>query len=121
MAPNFRDLNAAVTRMATLAAGGRISVDLVDEEVGRLRELWSPSRDDKSYAGILEGFVDASKLDRFDQACLAEVIRVCREAKSQSDAGRTLFAVSRTTKAMPNDADRLRKYLARFDLTWSDF
>lgn len=117
---NFRDLNAAVTRMATLAAGGRISVEVVDEEVGRLRELWSASRDDKSVASVLEGIVDAAKLDRFDQACLAEVIRVCREAKSQSDAGRTLFAVSRTSKAIPNDADRLRKYLARFDLCWTD-
>jgi transcriptional regulatory protein RtcR len=26
--------------------------------------------------------------------------------------------VSRTRKASPNDADRLRKYLARFGLEW---
>jgi len=30
----FRDLNAAIVRMATLAPGGRISVDLVREEMG---------------------------------------------------------------------------------------
>jgi transcriptional regulatory protein RtcR len=35
-----------------------------------------------------------------------------------SDAGRKLFAVSRESKAKPNDADRLRKYLARFNLDW---
>src|SRR6185369_16384168 len=35
-AGNFRDFNAAVTRMATLAQGGRISVSDVAEEVGRL-------------------------------------------------------------------------------------
>jgi transcriptional regulatory protein RtcR len=34
---NFRDLGAAVTRMATLAPGGRVDVATVDEELGRLR------------------------------------------------------------------------------------
>ncbi|MCA9149388.1 MAG: RNA repair transcriptional activator RtcR [Planctomycetales bacterium] len=117
---NFRDLNAAVTRMATLAAGGRVTVNLVDEEIARLRELWSLPRTDDSPADILHGLVDPAQLDRFDQAGLSEVIRVCRAAKSQSDAGRTLFAVSRSSKEKPNDADRLRKYLARFGITWSD-
>lgn len=117
---NFRDLNAAVTRMATLAAGGRISVELVDEEIARLRQLWSVARDDRSLGNTLEGIVDTDELDLFDQACLAEVVRVCRESRSQSDAGRALFAVSRTKKAIPNDADRLRKYLARFGLSWND-
>jgi transcriptional regulatory protein RtcR len=49
---------------------------------------------------------------------LAEVVRVCRKSRSLSDAGRKLFYVSRTRKASPNDADRLRKYLARFGLEW---
>jgi transcriptional regulatory protein RtcR len=35
-----------------------------------------------------------------------------------SDAGRRLFAVSRNAKRQPNDADRLKKYLARFGVTW---
>ncbi len=30
-----------------------------------------------------------------------------------SDAGRTLYAVSRAAKANPNDADRLKKFLLR--------
>ena len=34
------------------------------------------------------------------------------------DAGRVLFAASRSNKAKPNDADRLKKYLAKFDLSW---
>ena len=38
-----------------------------------------------------------------------------------SEAGRHLFAVSRTKKKSRNDADRLRKYLARFGMSWSDF
>jgi transcriptional regulatory protein RtcR len=49
---------------------------------------------------------------------LAEVIRVCLNAKSLSAAGRELFQVSRQAKQKPNDADRLRKYLAKFDLSW---
>ncbi len=115
---NFRDLNAAVTRMATLAAGGRITASLVDEELERLRTAWGEARDCVSSDCTLPDSVDAGQLDRFDQAGLVEVIRVCREASSLSDAGRRLFNVSRTAKAKPNDADRLRKYLARFGLNW---
>jgi len=37
---NFRDLNASITRMATLANGGRITVENVDEEINRLRGKW---------------------------------------------------------------------------------
>jgi transcriptional regulatory protein RtcR len=37
---NFRDLGASVTRMATLAPSGRINLECVDEELGRLRRLW---------------------------------------------------------------------------------
>lgn len=55
-------------------------------------------------------------IDLFDQIQLASVIRVCREHSSLSAAGRTLFAASRAQKASANDADRLRKYLARFGL-----
>jgi transcriptional regulatory protein RtcR len=47
------------------------------------------------------------------------VVAVCRESASLSDAGRRLFDVSRTEKAKVNDADRLRKYLARFGLNWA--
>src|SRR6202035_3102207 len=38
---NFRDLNAAVVRMATLAQGGRISVEIVQEEMERLTASWA--------------------------------------------------------------------------------
>lgn len=114
---NFRDLNAAVTRMATLAAGGRISTDLVEEEIQRLQTQWQPCIVDRRDHS-LQGLVDASQLDDFDRVQLEEVVRVCRQSKTVSDAGRKLFAVSRNLKAKPNDADRLRKYLARFELTW---
>ena len=45
-------------------------------------------------------------------------MRACMKAKSVSAAGRELFAVSRGQRASTNDADRLRKYLARFGLDW---
>jgi transcriptional regulatory protein RtcR len=46
------------------------------------------------------------------------VLRVCVESRSLSEAGRALFAVSRGRRARTNDADRLRKYLGRFGLSW---
>jgi transcriptional regulatory protein RtcR len=57
-------------------------------------------------------------IDLFDRVQLREVVRVCRASRSLSEAGRRLFAVSRTRKAAANDADRLRKYLARFELVF---
>ena len=117
---NFRDLNAAVTRMATLAAGGRITVEGVDDEIERLRRQWSAGPRDEA-AGTLEACLPQealAQLDPFDRVQLAEVVRVCRSSRSLSDAGRRLFSVSRTRKGTANDADRLRKYLARFGLEW---
>lgn len=60
------------------------------------------------------------RLDEFDQLQLSAVIRVCRECHSLSEAGRRLFAVSREARSSVNDADRLRKFLARFGLAWVD-
>lgn len=37
---NFRSLNGAVVRMATLARGGRITTEIADEEIARLRAEW---------------------------------------------------------------------------------
>ena len=62
----------------------------------------------------------AAALDLFDRVQLEAVIGVCGRSQSLSEAGRELFAESRKAKAQPNDADRLRKYLARFGLSWAD-
>ncbi len=59
---NFRDLNASITRMATLAPGGRITVDIVDDEIQRLLENWggvNASQDDMT-AALLKRSVDCS-------------------------------------------------------------
>jgi len=118
---NFRDLNAAITRMATFAAGGRITIDIVDGETARLRSSWSRPMLESPGTEMeaILGEHACSALDPFDRVQLAEVVRVCRASRSLSEAGRRLFAVSRTRKGTTNDADRLRKYLARFGLEWS--
>jgi transcriptional regulatory protein RtcR len=59
------------------------------------------------------------QLDRFDAVQLAEVVRTCRSCESLAEAGRRLFAASRSLKAKANDSDRLRKYLATFGLDWA--
>jgi transcriptional regulatory protein RtcR len=118
-AANFRDLNAAVTRMATLAPGGRITVEVVDEEIARLRAAWHEpaSGDDEILLAIL-GPERIAELDLFDRVQLTHALRICRASRSMAEAGRKLFAVSRQKKKVANDADRIRKYLASHGLEW---
>ena len=119
-AGNFRDLNGAVVRMATLAPGGRITADVVDGEIERLRTAWriQPSTDGEEFLEKLLGAGRIALLDLFDRDQLVSVIGVCRKSATLSEAGRLLFSTSRDRKKTVNDADRLRKYLARFGLNW---
>ena len=119
---NFRDLSASATRMATLSARGRITTAIVDEEIDRLTAQWAAVEDNDDLAILQDvlGADAAQTLDRFDQAQLAEVIRVCRHSKSMSEAGKKLFAQSRLKRKTQNDSDRVKKYLARFGLGWAD-
>jgi transcriptional regulatory protein RtcR len=117
---NFRDLIGAITRMATLAPGGRISEDIVEEEIQRLSRSWQGTQKDGD-TEYLETYLekeDAARIDEFDKPQLVHVLKICSESKTLSEAGRRLFNISRDQKTRPNDADRLRKYLARFDITW---
>ncbi len=126
---NFRDLNAAVARMATMSPTGRINEDAVRGEIARLRRAWSAgapsgeaaatdstSKSMDRLRSLLGSEFDA--VDEFDRVQLAHVVDVCRLSRSLSAAGRRLFAASRERKRAVNDADRLRKYLARFGLHW---
>lgn len=117
---NFRDLNGAVVRMATLARGGRITTELVDEEIQRLRTGWHPRPSSPSADLLLRclGEEKLSIVDPFERVQLEHVVGVMRTARSLSDAGRLLFSASRQQKRTANDADRLRKYLARYGLDW---
>ena len=109
--------------MSAHAPSGRINKSSVDEEIERLAKSWAASEAGSETSQLLASVMDETRiaaLDRFDQTQLAEVIRVCRKSKSIAAAGRKLFNVSREAKRKPNDSDRLRKYLARFGLEWSD-
>jgi transcriptional regulatory protein RtcR len=109
--------------MATLAPHGRITTDVVDGEVRRLNGFWRVANVSGTSDMIVEevlGTDAAKRLDRFDVPQLAAVIRACREHPTASAAGRSLFAHSRLDKKSNNDADRLSKYLARFDLKFDD-
>jgi len=114
---NFRDLGASVQRLATLANAGRIQLEQVDEEIARLRTQWRGESEPSRLQQLL-GDERVDQLDRFDRVQLEDVVALCARVKSMSQAGRELFAVSRGQRASTNDADRLRKYLARFGLDW---
>ena len=118
---NFRDLNAVITRLGTLANAGRITVDQVKAEVAHLRSIWggAPPPASLNLVDQLVAPAVAAALDRFDRVQLEDVLMVCRAAPSLSAAGRELFHRSRERRSVANDADRLRKYLARFDLDWA--
>lgn len=116
---NFRDLSGAVTRMSTLAKGGRITEDHVRAEWQRLKKAWgAPQKIETDDDALLCEVLGTAELDLFDKAQLACVIRTCRQADNLADAGRRLFAASRLQKKSGNDSDRLRKYLAKFGLDW---
>ena len=116
---NFRDLNAMVVRMATLSDGGRITVDLVKEEIDRSRtangKLKAGTSDAVDLTDLL-GDDYRSRYDDFDLVQLAHVVQVCRGSESMADASRKLFAVSFKAKKSSNNTDRLSKYLAKFGL-----
>ena len=117
---NFRDLNASVIRMATLAPGGRITPDVVKREVDRLKSIWANETTAQEGPSLAQ-FLTASEIDDidlFDRTQLVEVIRVCRQSRTIAEAGRTLFQPSRRKRATLNDSDRVRKFLARFNLDW---
>ena len=127
---NFREFNACVTRLATLADGGRVTKADVEAEIkremlnaecrmlngGSLGELAPPERGDVLADILGNGY--ETKFDRFELAQLREVAAACRESRTAAEAGKRLFAVSRKAKKTSNDTDRLAKYLAKFGLSF---
>lgn len=107
---NFRELTASITRMATLSTQGNITQEQVENEIRRLQIHWQQV--------TLSDALIPAEIDEFDRYQLEKVIEVCRKSRTLSEAGRYLFAVSRAQKQRANDADRLKKYLAKFDLSW---
>lgn len=85
--------------------------------MGRLKEGWRGPESKNEFEDSFYG-LDRSEIDPFDLVQLDLVLKTCLESKSLSEAGRKLFAVSRTKRSVTNDADHLKKYLARFGLSW---
>lgn len=120
---NFRDLNASIWRMATLAEGGRINEDVVQGEIKRLKGDWQDAApEDTSFSLLTQvlGEEALTNIDLFEQTQLASVLAICKKSKNLADAGRVLFNVSRQNKASSNDSHRLKVYLQRFGLSFTD-
>ncbi len=119
---NFRDLNASVTRMSTLADGGRITEEVVNDEINRLKHDWSVTSQKWNPKAVTAKFLDAemhAKLDLFEHIQLSGVIKVCENAKSMAEAGRMLFDQSREQKKSVNDSHRLKQLLGKYDLNFN--
>ena len=108
---NFRELNSSIIRMATLAPQANITIEQVEQEIKRLNQNWISTQN--SYDDLIP-----VEIDEFDRYQLEKVLEICQKSNSLSEAGRQLFAISRTKKQRSNDADRLKKYLAKFGLSW---
>ena len=118
---NFRDLNAAVTRMGTLAARGRIRVEEVEEEIVRLRASWHRASEEQvtEMVALSEVFTseELAEIDAFDRVQIAHVLAVCRRSKTMAEAGRELFAASRRKRVKTNDSDRVKKFLEKWGIS----
>ena len=105
--------------MSTLAPGGRITNEIQKEEIQVLKNNWKTGWEEPDILHEIFDQNELDKIDLFDRIQLKEIIKVCRRFNSISKAGRHLFSVSRLKKKKSNDADRLKKYLEKFNLTWN--
>lgn len=121
---NFRDLSASVTRMMTLAENGRITESDVEHEISRLQYHWQgmSEYEENGRFSLSQRFLSEERFnatDLFDLVQLEYVLSHCLNSKNLSEASRALFSASRAQKVSKNDSDRLAKYLAKFDLHFS--
>lgn len=118
---NFRDLNSSITRMATLATGGRITEEIAQGEIIRLQQAWQGFQNKTESTDNLNQYLSSetiAALDLFDRLQLSQVIQVCQSSRSMAEAGRRLFDVSRDKKSSNNDSHRLKQYLQKFGLNF---
>jgi transcriptional regulatory protein RtcR len=119
---NFRDLNASVLRLCTLATSGRIDTETVKEEIQYLKRKWQTTTVSPNEFAFCHQFLDSQTLadiDLFELITLEGVLQVCATSKNLADAGRKLYQSSRQKRKGLNDSDRLKKYLNTYQLTWS--
>lgn len=120
---NFRDLNSSITRMATLAVGGRITEAIVAGEIVRLQQAWSGFQElvlpGKDLVAEILAPEQVDEIDLFDRLQLNEVIKICRNTRTMAEAGRILFNASREKKSSSNDSHRVKQYLHKFGLDFA--
>lgn len=126
---NFRDLAASVQRLGTLAESDWIEVADVQAEIARLHQSWNIGKSDSAGQAQLTRNGQGSKdwaqhfgleLDLFDKTQFNAVIQTLSACSSMAQAGRILFGVSRGKKMSTNDSDRVKKYLAKYNLTFDE-
>nr|WP_319393950.1 hypothetical protein [uncultured Desulfobacter sp.] len=81
-----------------VAPGGRITDQVVKDEIHRLSVRWGGAAQKQIDGGILmdlTGEERTAALDRFEKVQLADVIRNCRTSKNIAQEGRALFAAPR--------------------------
>ena len=136
---NFRSLTASMERMVTYSSYGSITLEIVLQEIELLKKNWSKRTPPFQHAAAafqtaekterfplqnklaaMQKTVHANQRDLFDAVQLEEVLSVCRNAKTRSEAGRKLFSASRQKKKSNDDTARLNKYLKGLNLTWED-
>jgi len=89
----------------------------------KVAENWKRGKQHSTVEADLAQFLSEAKIeeiDPFDRPQLSYVLSVCKDSKSLSEAGRKLFSVSREKRKTKNDGDRLKKYLAKFNLSFED-
>ncbi|OUS24222.1 transcriptional regulator [Gammaproteobacteria bacterium 45_16_T64] len=122
---NFRDLNASVVRMGTLADAATIDGESVATEIDALKYLWGggESIDGKPEVVELSQYLSPEMLadmDKIDQLVCASVIETCLRSKSASHAGRELYHVSRLKRSKPNDGARITALLVKYGIRFQD-
>ncbi|WP_226668397.1 RNA repair transcriptional activator RtcR [Microbulbifer aggregans] len=119
---NFRDLNASITRMATLSDGGRITEKIVDEEILRLNQKWQGSGGSairlRTTIDDVLGSGSSDEMDFYDQLKLAALVEVCKQSSSMAEAGRKLFNISRLKKTSSNDSHRVKQLLSKYGINF---
>jgi len=113
---NHRDLQMAVERMATLGNNGLITVDVVEDEITRLRSEWAIGGEAPS--PLCERILNDSVggLCMSDRVVLENALSVIQSSRSLAEAGRRLFEPQDGSKRLTNPSDRIIKFLASFGI-----
>lgn len=119
---NFRDLKSSVIRMCAFARNGRITQNIVDEEINCLRKRWRQTNPEHDRFPLVRRFMGDDGLnnrDLVDLVQLEQVLETCLSSSTRAEAGRKLFHASRQRKRSKNDTTRLNNYLKDKGLDWN--